>query len=153
LKASKVVLGVALGLALFCLFSLVISLTGESAAPEIMARVPIGSDLDRLYLSVGKDRRAKPGDVMLWIPSSAKNPDFSDYQPRRHGVTIRTDFGMFRQKNLGNYSDWSPTEELRTRFTGDIDFFVDNGQAETRALTFTYMNGKLVSKDWGFLPG
>lgn len=114
----------------------------------ILAEIPLGSEVKRLR-SLAQERGVVGGNVMRWIPSSGTGPDRDDIQLRVDGVIIKTDFGLFRQENLGEYSSWSPSREEEADFSGEVMFFV----GDSVMLGFSYLHGKLVKKDWGYLPG
>lgn len=119
-------------------------------AERIIASVPIGtrlSDLDGYLMRWKLDS----GDVMQWSPTSG-SPDREDIQIRREGVKIRTEFGTFLQKDLGSYENWGAGTEERNDFTGEITFF-HHPHWNAEIIGFTFIRGKLVQKDWGYLPG
>lgn len=125
---------------------------GPPAHERILAGVPIGSDLSGPK-SVAQSRDVRPGSVMQWMASTQSAPDRSDIQLRTDGVTISTEVGMFRQKDLGDYSNWHPDQALSGHFTGEVVFFLDRGFADSIMIGFTYVDGRLKKKDWGYLPG
>jgi hypothetical protein len=119
----------------------------EAAHERLMASVPLGSGLSRL----GEARRSgivTGGRVMRWLPSPKGSPDRSDIQLRVDGATIRTEFGMFRQKDLGDYDVWTQDPGLAAGFSGEVVLFTDSVQ-----MGFVYIKGRLVKKEWGHLPG
>ncbi len=57
------------------------------------------------------------------------------------------------QKDLGDYDHWDPSVETEKHFTGEIVFFVKRGLSDLVVIGFMFVDGQLVKKDWGFLPG
>lgn len=90
---------------------------------------------------------------MQWIRSTKTVPDREDIQLRVGGATNRTDFGVFELKDLGDYTDWNPSADDAEGFTGEIVFFVDQPFGNSSMVGFSYVDGRLVKKDWGYLPG
>ncbi len=129
---------------------LVHSVNCDSAPHDIVSSVPIGiklSDLDG-YLKRGS---GSEGEVLQWIPTN-EPADSKGMQLRGEGMRISTEFGTFLQKNLGSYDEWYATAEDRNRFTGEITF-IHHGSTSSDINSFTFVNGILRKKDWGYLPG
>lgn len=128
-------------LGLICL--LVIGGCG-SAPHDLVKSVPKGSmltDLDR-YLHRGA---GSTGEVTEWTPAPPQLP--GDNEPR-----VVNGYGNFKERSLGSYDAWNASAEERNRFTGQITF-TDVGSTSSDVNTLVYRKGKLVGKDWGFLPG
>ena len=120
---------------------------GRRPAPEeILSRVELGSSLDALE-PVRRDDRMHGGKVMRWIGPLRQEPDRSDLQLRVDGVTIRTEFGVFRQKDVGDFDLWRQGNADKSRFSGEVVMFTD-----WEAIWLTFLQGRLVKKDWGYLP-
>jgi hypothetical protein len=114
-----------------------------SAKHDIVADVPIGSELSKLdrYLQRASD---SSGEVTQWIPlnEAASSPRDS----------IKNEFGTFTTNPIGSYDTWKATDEERNRFTGEIIFY-HHGSTSSDVNSFIYVKGKLKKKDWGYLPG
>lgn len=116
--------------------------------PEnVLSNIPIGStieilgDLERKY-------DVRGGEVVQWIPISQKFVDRT-----RNEDVVKTRFGMFKRKILGNYLEWHPHRSGRESFTGVISVYLDRHFEGLIALEFTYVKGVLVKKDYGYFPG
>jgi hypothetical protein len=119
---------------------------GHSEPEKLMASVPLGSSVRDLRVAVRKGDHA--GRVFQWIPSPEGVPESESIRIRMDGVTIRTEYGVFRQKLLGDYDHWYPTQELETQFTGEIYFLVEVGLLQDMTgVSFTYIDGRLMSKE------
>lgn len=117
---------------------------------SVLSRVAIGSSIEELN-SIARMRNVRSGDIMQWLPTN-RFPDRSDIQLRQDGVIIRNEFGVFLQKNVGMFSERA-SNMLPSQFTGEVVFFLDRSFSDGVVLGFTYIDGKLVKKDWGYLPG
>ena len=115
-----------------------------SAPHDTVTPVPLGSKLSELdrYLHRGA---GSEGKVTQWIPAriTAGNPVYNEFYK---------EFGMFIPKKLGSYDEWKASSEERDKFTGEIQFIHWSSTSDD-VNTFIYINGKLLKKDWGFLPG
>jgi len=57
------------------------------------------------------------------------------------------------QNELGSFDDWRRRAHVHDEFSGEITFTHGYGFGSYDLLVFTYLNGKLVRKDYGHLPG
>lgn len=124
----------------------------EKEAKQILAKVPLGSDVRALAI-VKEYRSIHAGGVTQWI----KTDDLSKatYQKlRASGVILGTKYGDFRKKELGQYSEVCPPTQ---GFTGVVTFIVDSLAVafvgDGMGIEFTYIDGKLVNKAIFSLPG
>lgn len=118
---------------------------------EILSLMPIGSSVKDLK-DVRESEGVEPGRVMMWVETDDP-PTRNDVQIRRNGVVISTQFGIYLQRNLGPYDSWKPTDDEVERFTGEVQFYVSRPLGNLILIGFTFVSGKLVQKDWGYLPG
>lgn len=124
---------------------------------RLMAGIHLGSgvrSLDAIYL----DPSVWQGDVRLWIAAPDSLRHRSDTQLKAGGQVFLTEYGAFRKKDLGSYSRWRRSAVNIERFTGEVIFFIHQPFCEAPfgnsvAIAFTYVDGRLMRKDWGFLPG
>ena len=126
----------------------------ESSAEEIVQRIPLGSEIGDLAGFLGTTREDM--QVTQWVkPTPEDVPQAKDEHGdpiNRTGRRVSNEFGTFTEKDLGKFEDWTPLQEGRDRFTGEIDFTVPN-MASMDIVVLTYIDGKLRKKDWGHLPG
>lgn len=118
---------------------------------RLLASVPLGSPVTSLR-SIRNCDAVRGGSVMQWRPEAVGTPPLSDIQIRLDGEIIETEFGKFMQKDLGDYDHWDPSGEAEKHFTGEIVFYVERGLSYL-VIGFMFVDGQLVKKDWGFLPG
>lgn len=115
----------------------------SSAPHDRVGPVPMGSkltDLDRHFTMLPDSR----GEVTEWLPGN---------RPVKAGEErVTNEHGTFNARSLGDYDGWTATPEERNRFTGEILFF-HHGSTSADVNSVIYRRGKLVQKDWGFLPG
>jgi hypothetical protein len=110
----------------------------SNSPTDILSRVPLGSKLIDLDKYVG-DFGLKPGDVMQFGSFGNQRDTFSGEAAG--------------ERNLGRYDKWRASMGERKRFSGKILFYLEDVLMNMKLLEFTYMNGKLIQKDWGNLPG
>ena len=110
---------------LVCLGGAILTYQSGNFPHDIVAPVPIGSRLSELdrYL-----RRAPDSEGEVREDPNAPNPYHGDYDV------------------------WSATPDERDRFTGEIDFY-HHGSTSSDMNSLEYKDGRLIKKDWGFLPG
>jgi len=118
---------------------------------RLLASVPLGSPVTRLRAIRNCDA-VTGGSVMQWRPEAIGTPPLAEIQIRLDGEIIETEFGKFMQKDLGDYDHWDPSVESEKHFTGEIVFFLERGLSNL-VIGFMFVDGQLVKKDWGFLPG
>jgi hypothetical protein len=127
------------------LFLLSLLLVGAcaSAPHDRVGPVPMGSelaDLDRHFVKLPVSK----GEVTEWLPAN---------RPVKAGEErVTNEHGTFIARSLGDYDGWNATPEERNRFTGEILFF-HHGSTSADVNVVTYRQGKLIHKEWGFLPG
>ena len=110
----------------------------SNSPTDILSRVPLGSKLIDLDKYVG-DFGLTPGDVMQFGSFGNQHDTFSGE------ASV--------ERNLGRYDKWRASMSERERFSGRILFYLGDVLMNMKLLQFTYMNGKLIKKDWGNLPG
>ncbi len=122
---------------------LILRLSCGSAKHDLVSDVPLGSELSELNQYI---RRAEGsfGEVVEWRVAN-KALDATE-------KPIKNEWGIFVPKALGSYDDWKASAEEKNKFTGEITFF-HMSLTSSDANVFTYRNGKLCKKNWGFLPG
>lgn len=132
-------------LLVFSLIALVcVSEYSGSAPHDIVSKVPLGIHVSELdpYLIRG---RGSEGEVTEWTEKTTE--PYTGRVPMKN-----TKYGKFKTRNLGDYDSWKKTVGKESRFTGDIQFTHDSIWSSD-VNEFTFKNGVLVDKDWGFLPG
>lgn len=98
-------------------------------------------------------------DLVTLVPLGSKLSELDRYLDRAPTSTGEVD-GYIASKEAGaeptpvseDYDGWGVTPEQKDRFTGTITFY-HHGSTSDDVNELRYRNGKLVFKDWGFLPG
>lgn len=98
------------------------------------------SELDR-YFPRAKGSTGDVGGSALAIGPKRKDREY-----------FRDGQGALGIRYAGSYDDWNWTAEERDGFTGTITFY-HHGSTSSDVNQLEYKDGKLVHKDWGFLPG
>jgi hypothetical protein len=119
-----------------------------TAHERFLARVPLGSSVGEVKSIVRKDPDIwESGTVMQWIPAPDQEAD--EFAPRKEGAALRTDFGVFRQKDLGKLPEWHPDPSFEAEFSGEIGLYVERGSIALGAsVRLHFINGRLVKKSW-----
>lgn len=124
---------------------------GQKVRPRIMAAVPLGTNLDHLEYVLREN--GLEGQVMQWLPPSNVPPSLRDKHDGTSAL-VQTPYGEFRRRKRGDLSNWDADDKSRTTFQGTITaLFVPPFLQDSIGMEFTYINGKLVKKDWGYGPG
>jgi hypothetical protein len=147
LKMVFKVLGCLLILGVVCTMPWFCITANHSAHLRLMEDIPVGTSLSDLKSTLGK-RAVDWIDVHLWIPAERRDP--RNYG-RIDGSTIRNKHGIFRRKVISKQIDSSGIEE--SPFTGQILVYLDRSFADHALVIFTLVRGRVVEKDWGYLPG
>lgn len=114
---------------------------------DVLSKVPLGTEVSSLN-DLAKMEMTWGGSVVQWtVPSSPIA------QPSEKHHLVKNDFGTFQQKALGDYANWHPTDEERMKFSGVVLLFLDQGFSNSVVLEFTFVNGRLIKKDWNLMPG
>lgn len=118
---------------------------------DLVSDVPLGtklSELDR-YIRRGS---VSEGEVYRWTLTDPKSKANSEVVKNAKGVPFNSvtenQHGTFLNSFVGPYNGWPLPLASRDTFTGEIIFY-----GAEAANSFVFINGKLASKDWGFLPG
>lgn len=61
--------------------------------------------------------------------------------------------GVIHQVELGDFHALRHSRIDESKFTGKIILFVEEPFSDSIGLWFIYVDGRLVDKQWGFLPG
>jgi hypothetical protein len=61
--------------------------------------------------------------------------------------------GVYRTEELGDYRSPKATKSLKGPFTGEVTLFIDGLFGNDTAILLKFRNGRLIEKDWGYLPG
>ncbi|HRJ06920.1 MAG TPA: hypothetical protein PK911_05235 [Candidatus Saccharibacteria bacterium] len=138
-----------LGIALLILaFAIVYStMCGKSSSPhiELLETIPLGSRLSDLE-SVDNDPNVWGSSVIQWVIART---------PPAKGQRILVQVGdrsleLTSRRNIGSFAN---VHNNTMQFSGTVTFFMGNSLQVNTALIFTYVDGSLVLKDWGYMPG
>ncbi len=92
-----------------------------------------------------------PHDASSAVPIGSSITDLDRLYPRGAGSKGEiVEFVGTQERKRGDYDAWRPTHPAN--FTGEITFY-HHGSTSSDVNALTYRNGKLVARDWGFLPG
>lgn len=93
----------------------------------------------------------EPADIVEGVPLGSKVSSLDRYL---EGEVQEGDATVSSADTEGevSYRTWKATRHESSEFTGEITF-IDQGFFSSEVYTFKYVNGLLVEKDWGFLPG
>ena len=135
--------------ALFCILPPACSIAFGPDAEKVMAAIPMGSklsDLDQYVNHWGIEK----GDVWMWTPID----ESSDLK----GTKVTNNFGTFLITNLGEYDSWSASKVERDQFSGVVHLLyfsivIPDDFDPSFMIDLGYIDGVLVEKDWGILPG
>jgi hypothetical protein len=127
-KALVLRIGVCLAALAFVAY-LVNDLSSDEWHDKVTA-IPMGSRLSDLDTHYKRPPDADPRNFSGEVTSAA-------YSPVRY---------------KGDYDEWTATPEERDQFTGTIDF-IHHGSTSSDLNHLEYKDGRLIKKDWGFLPG
>ena len=110
-----------------------------SAPHDVAMSVPLGSSILELdqYLQRG---RGSEGTVYVW----QKTPGKGEY--------LIGSYSRLGEVEVGDYDEWVEAANDRDKFTGRI-LFIHDSLTSSDANELAYVNGKLVDRGWGFLPG
>ncbi|MBX3119995.1 MAG: hypothetical protein KF784_13095 [Fimbriimonadaceae bacterium] len=111
------------------------------------------------YQALFRYEGSAPHNVVDYVPYSTKLSDLDRYLIRGigsegevEGTILEPDGSGKKVEVKEDYDRWKATPEERARFTGKITFY-HMGTTSTDVNEFVFQDGKLVDKDWGFLPG
>jgi hypothetical protein len=106
--------------------------------------VSVGASLEELRLA-HRRTAVTPEDVHRWTERALTD--------RRSGEWfIETEHGFFTREHLGTFGrDVPPSSD--DGFTGTICFEHGKFFSDTLIVEFTFFKGRMVAKDWGYLPG
>lgn len=123
------------------------TMCGKSSSPHIklLETIPLGSRLSDLE-SVDKDPNVWGSSVIQWVITRT---------PPVKGQRILVQVGgrsleLISRRNIGSFAN---VPKNTVQFSGTVTFFIGNSLQVNTALIFTYVDGSLVLKDWGYMPG
>lgn len=112
------------------------------------------------YMVLSAGCASAPHDLVTAVPLGSRLSDLDKYIQRGPGSEGEVTGQFTRDSSApltihlreASYDRWSATAKERDTFTGIITF-TDYGTTSADVNDFTYKEGRLVDKDWGFLPG
>lgn len=121
-------------------------ISNDNRHQVLLSRIPFGTDVGSISRLV-EAHDFWGGEVVEWI-----SPDSLEHSPQLER-TISTRYGTFCVRNLGNSVSWNPSMAARRHFSGEVTLYLNRSFSDSVCLALTFIDGKLVEKDWGYIPG
>ena len=86
----------------------------------------------------------------MHVPLGTNPSEIAKYLPR--SSDSKGEVFSVAGKRLGDYEVWASSKTNSDIFSGTIRF-TDLGSTSADVQELTYENGKLIKRDYGFLPG